>query len=63
MSRKLIAIDNHTDDKKYDISVQAIAPSILRQLREGSEVSVSAVFDGNGYDARSVETRDMKSDQ
>lgn len=63
MSRKLIAIDNRTDDKKYDISVQAIAPSILRQLREGSEVSVSAVFDGNGYDARSVETRDMKSDQ
>jgi len=56
MSRRLIAIDNRSDNKKYDISVRAIAPSILRQLREGSEVSVSAVFDGRRYDARTLET-------
>jgi len=56
MSRRLIAIDNRSDNKKYDISVRAIAPSILRQLREGSEVSVSAVFDGSRYDARTLET-------
>jgi hypothetical protein len=56
MSRKLIAIDNRSDDKKYDISVGAIAPSVLRQLREGAEVSVSAVFDGSGYAARTLET-------
>jgi len=56
MSRRLIAIDNRSDNKKYDVSVRAIAPSILKQLREGSEVSVSAVFDGSGYDARTLET-------
>ena len=55
MSRRLIAIDNRSDDKKYDVSVRAIAPSVLRQLREGSEVSVSAVFDGGRYDARTLE--------
>ena len=56
MSRKLIAVDNRSDDKKYDISVGAIAPSVLHQLREGTEVSVSAVFDGKQYDARTLET-------
>ena len=61
MSRKLIAIDNKTDNKKYDISVEAIAPSVLRQLREGSEVNVSAVFDGSRYDARSVESPSINS--
>jgi hypothetical protein len=61
MSRKLIAIDNRSDDKKYDISVGAIAPSILHQLREGTEVSVSAVFDGSQYDARTLETAAMKT--
>jgi hypothetical protein len=61
MSRKLIAIDNRSDAKKYDISVGAIAPSILHQLREGAEVSVSAVFDGSQYDARTLETPAMKT--
>jgi len=55
MSRRLIAIDNRSDRKKYDVSVNAIPENILRQVREGSDVSVSAVFDGNQYDARSVE--------
>jgi cold shock CspA family protein len=63
MSRKLIAIDNRTDNKKYDVSVDAIAPSVLRQLREGSEVNVSAVFDGNGYAARSIESPSINSAQ
>lgn len=62
MSRKLIAIDNRSDDKKYDISVGAIAPSILHQLREGAEVSVSAVFDGSQYAARTLETPAMKTE-
>jgi hypothetical protein len=63
MSRKLIAIDNRSDNKKYDISVAAIAPSVLRQLREGSEVSVSTVFDGSRYDARSLESPSVNSSQ
>jgi hypothetical protein len=54
MSRKMIAIDNRSDQKKYDVSVNAIPVNVLRQVREGADVSVSAVFDGNQYDARSV---------
>jgi hypothetical protein len=63
MSRKLIAIDNKTDNKKYDVSVDAIAPSVLRQLKEGSEVNVSAIFDGRGYAARSIESPSINSAQ
>lgn len=55
LSQKLIAIDNRSDGKKYDISMDAIADSILHQLREGEEVSVSAVFDGDRYSARTVD--------
>ncbi|HEV2696837.1 MAG TPA: hypothetical protein VGU90_02520, partial [Terriglobales bacterium] len=54
MSRKMIAIDNRSDRKKYDVSINAIPINVMRQVREGSNVSVSAVFDGNQYDARSV---------
>jgi hypothetical protein len=55
ISRKLIAVDNSSDGKNYDISVEAVAESILRQLREGMNVSVSAIFDGNRYAARKVD--------
>ena len=55
LSRKIIAIDNRTDRTKYDVSIEAIAPSILRQLHEGEDVTISAVFDGSGYAARNVE--------
>lgn len=54
MSKKLIAIDNRTDRKKYDVYVNAIPENVLRQVREGSDVNISAVFSGNQYDARSV---------
>jgi len=63
LSRKLIAIDNKSDNKKYDVSVDAVAPSVLRQLHEGSEVNVSAVFDGRGYTARSIESPSINSAQ
>ena len=61
LSQKLIAIDNQSDGKKYDVSVEAIAPSVLRQLREGGEISVSAVFDGDRYSARSLDFAAAKS--
>src|SRR6185312_11166407 len=55
LSQKMIAIDNRSDGKKYDVWMDAIAPSVLRQIREGEEVSVSTVFDGSRYSARSVD--------
>lgn len=63
LSQKLISVDNRSDGKKYDISMEAIAPSVLRQIREGDDVTVSAVFDGNGYSARSVNVAAAKSTQ
>lgn len=55
LSQKMIAIDNRSDGKKYDVSMDAIAPSVLGQIREGEDVSVSTVFDGQRYSARSVD--------
>ena len=55
LSRKLIAIANQSDGRSYDISVEAIARNLLRQLREGQNVSLRAVFDGNRYAAQTIE--------
>jgi len=55
LSRKLIAIANQSDGKTYDIYMDAIAQSIMRQLREGLNVTVSAVFDGSRYSARQIQ--------
>jgi hypothetical protein len=63
MSQKLIALDNRSDGKKYDVYVNAIPDSILRGVREGLDVSVSAVFDGNRYAARSVELTGARAQQ
>jgi hypothetical protein len=63
LSQKMIAIDNRSDGKKYDVSMDAIAPSVLRQIREGGEVSVSTVFDGTRYSARSVDVASAQAPQ
>ena len=63
ISRKLIAVDNKTDRTKYDISIEAIAPSIVRQLHEGEDVNVSAVFDGSRYAARTIEPTAVNTSQ
>jgi hypothetical protein len=55
LSRKVIAVDNQSDRLKYDISIDAIAPNILRQLHEGDNIAVMAVFDGTRYDARRID--------
>jgi hypothetical protein len=54
LSRKLIAVDNQSDGKTYEIYMPSIAPGIVQGLHEGSQVSVSAVFDGTQYAARSL---------
>ena len=61
LSRKLIAIANRSDGKNYDIYMEAIAPNVLRQLREGVNVNVSAVFDGTQYAARTVDFQSAKT--
>jgi len=63
LSRKLIAIANRSDGKNYDVYLDAIAPNILRRLREGVDVTVSAVFDGTRYAAREIDLPTANSAQ
>jgi len=55
LSRRLIAIANDPDSKTYDIYLEALPTSVLRDVHQGSEVGISAVFDGSRYVARSIE--------
>jgi len=55
LSRRLIAIANQPDSKTYDIYLEALPISVLRDVHQGSEVGISAVFDGSHYVARSIE--------
>ncbi len=55
LSQKLIAIANKSDDKDYDIYYESIPTTTLQALREGSQASISAVFDGNRYVAQKVD--------
>ena len=63
LSRKLIAIANRSDGKNYDVYLDAIAPNLLRRLREGVDVTVSAVFDGTRYAAREIDLPTANSAQ
>ena len=55
LSRRIIAIANEPDSKTYDIYLEALPSSVLRDVHQGSEVGISAVFDGSHYVARSIE--------
>jgi hypothetical protein len=37
------------------IYLDAVAPNVVRQIREGANVNVSAVFDGSRYAARQID--------
>jgi len=54
LSRQMIAVANRNDQKTYDISLGPIPSGVIRSLHEGSEVGVSAVFDGKQYVAREL---------
>jgi hypothetical protein len=55
LSKKMIAVANEVDSKTYDIQLEALPGSSLRGLRQGSLVTVYAVFDGKHYVARNIE--------
>jgi hypothetical protein len=52
---KKIAIANRSDNETYEISLEPVAGNTLRGLREGVEATVTAAFDGKGYQAKSIE--------
>jgi hypothetical protein len=55
LSKKMIALDNETDNKNYEVYFDSLPATMLQGLREGSEVAISAVFNGTRYVARKFE--------
>jgi len=58
-----MAIDNRTDNQNYDILVDSVPAGMLRDLKVGSAATVQAVFDGQNYQARSVEVTPRTTSQ
>jgi len=54
LANRVIAIDNNADGKNYEIHLEDVPQGSLRTLRQGSEVGISAVFDGHQYVASSI---------
>jgi hypothetical protein len=55
MRAKRFAIANQSDNETYDISVGPVSSQVARDLREGREAIVSAVFNGQTYEAHEIE--------
>lgn len=55
LSNKMIALDNETDSKNYQIYFESLPATMLQSLREGSQIGISAVFNGTRYVARKFE--------
>jgi hypothetical protein len=54
LARKLIAVNNQSDGKTYEIILSSVSSSVIQDLHEGREVIISAVFDGTRYIAQSI---------
>ena len=52
---KRMAIANRSDKETYEITLASLPADLVRQLKEGAEATVNAVFDGKGYQAKSIE--------
>ena len=52
---KRMAIANRSDKETYEITLASLPADLVRQLKEGAEAKVTAVFDGKGYQAKSIE--------
>jgi hypothetical protein len=55
LRNRRMAIDNRTDNENYEILMESVPTAMLRDLRVGSDATVKAVFDGQNYQARSID--------
>ena len=55
MRSKRFAIANQSDSETYDITLGPVASQVARSLREGQTAVVSAVFNGQTYEAHEIE--------
>ena len=56
-----IAITNRSDDTSYSLSIESLSPANTRELAEGVDATIGAVFDGQNYTARTVEINSPRS--
>ena len=54
VARGLMVVEDPRDQARYEIHVDSLSRHLTDDLREGSDVVVSAVFDGSHYVARNV---------
>ena len=55
MRSKRFAIANQSDEQTYDIKIGPVPSQVAHSLREGRNATVSAVFNGQNYEARDIE--------
>jgi hypothetical protein len=55
MRAKHFAIRNQSDGETYDIALGPVPTQTTRNLREGQNAVVDAVFNGHAYEARTIE--------
>lgn len=55
LSRDLVAIQNRTDGKTYEVQLNNIPEDTVRKLHPGAVIGIAAIFDGKQYMARTME--------
>jgi hypothetical protein len=63
MRSKRFAIANQSDNETYDITLGPVPSQTARSLREGQNAVVSAVFNGQTYEARAIEITSPSTQQ
>ncbi len=56
-----VAIADQAGANTYEVAVDHLTPAVKRQLKEGTDVIVQAKFDGQKYQAQSVELAQTRS--
>lgn len=54
LSKRVLAVENQSDKKSYEIDVLGIPQDQLGSIHTGAIASISAVFDGSRYSARGL---------
>jgi hypothetical protein len=63
MRSKRFAIANQSDNETYDITLGPVPSQTARSLREGQNAVVSAVFNGQTYEAHEIEITNPSTQQ
>ena len=54
-----VAIADQAGTSTYEVAVDHLSPDVRAQLKEGSDVVVHAKFDGEKYQAQTIDLRQV----